>query len=251
MEKISNPHSSIDNQIKELTNISLNKKLESIFGFMANLIFIVFIFSCFFGWAILAVLLVFYLSWPLVSATSVENITTILSILNFLTPIFIITIIILLFVWGIYTMKWIYEKCNLIKRIQISITLLHEKLQDTLTIQEDISWIIILIHEIKENIRRIQIILKFHFLFSDSGKSKLKKIWLLSTDIALSILSNLRSDLQARIDEQQQSLEQAKSEVSEHIHWTTELNQISNLQRVRLNRQIEQFEELQRVLMKV
>ncbi|MDD2693949.1 MAG: hypothetical protein PHY14_03375 [Candidatus Gracilibacteria bacterium] len=67
----------------------------------------------------------------------------------------------------------------------------------------------------------------------------------------LHVLSNLRSDLQLRLEEQQKTLEQAKSEVEQNIHGTIELEQISELQQARLDKQIEQFEELQRVLVKV
>ncbi len=64
-------------------------------------------------------------------------------------------------------------------------------------------------------------------------------------------IQNLRSDLSIRLAEQQSALESAKSEVEKNITWTTELNQVSELQRARLDRQIEQFEELQRVLVKI
>lgn len=74
------------------------------------------------------------------------------------------------------------------------------------------------------------------------------------------ILNNLRSDLQIRLREQQQALEQAKSEV-EKLKQTPlaplltggfgkELNQVSELQQARLDWQIAQFEELQKVLIK-
>ena len=65
------------------------------------------------------------------------------------------------------------------------------------------------------------------------------------------ILTDLRSDLSIRLSEQQSTLESAKSEVEKNITWTTELESVSELQRARLDRQIEQFEELQRVLVKV
>ncbi len=67
----------------------------------------------------------------------------------------------------------------------------------------------------------------------------------------LLILTNLRSDLQLRLIEQQQTLEQAKSSLSTHVHWSDELGRVSELQRARLDKQIEQFEELQRVLVKI
>jgi hypothetical protein len=65
------------------------------------------------------------------------------------------------------------------------------------------------------------------------------------------ILTDLRSDLNIRLTEQQMVLESAKSEVDSNIKWTTELEQVSELQKIRLDKQIEQFEELQRVLVKV
>jgi hypothetical protein len=70
-------------------------------------------------------------------------------------------------------------------------------------------------------------------------------------DYFLFILSDLRSDLTIRLAEQQKTLEKAKNEIEQNIKWTSKLNQVSELQRARLDRQIEQFEELQRVLVKV
>ena len=67
----------------------------------------------------------------------------------------------------------------------------------------------------------------------------------------IDFIQNLRSDLQLRLEEQQKTLEQAKSEVEQNIHGTSELEQVSELQKARLDRQIEQFKELQRVLVKV
>lgn len=77
--------------------------------------------------------------------------------------------------------------------------------------------------------------------------------WLIDESIEwiLQILTNLRSDLSIRLTEQQSTLKSAKSEVEKNITWTTELNQVSELQKARLDRQIEQFEELKRVLVKV
>ena len=65
------------------------------------------------------------------------------------------------------------------------------------------------------------------------------------------ILTDLRSDLALHLAEQQKTLESAKSDVEKNISWTPELNAVSELQKSRLDRQIEQFEELQRVLVEV
>lgn len=67
----------------------------------------------------------------------------------------------------------------------------------------------------------------------------------------LNTLYHLQKRLWGKIEQQQSTLESAKFEVEKNIAWTTELNQISELQRARLDRQIEQFEELQRILVKV
>jgi hypothetical protein len=64
-------------------------------------------------------------------------------------------------------------------------------------------------------------------------------------------LLDLRSDLATRIIEQQSALESAKTEVENTITGTPELLAVSEAQQVRLERQIEQFEELQRVLVRV
>ncbi len=75
-------------------------------------------------------------------------------------------------------------------------------------------------------------------------------IWL-ETDFILLRLSDIHSDLSAEIEQQKQILESAKSEVEKNIKWTIELDSISDLQQVRIDRQIEQFEELQKILIKV
>ncbi len=67
----------------------------------------------------------------------------------------------------------------------------------------------------------------------------------------LLILTDLRSDLQIRLIEKQQTLKKAEVEIENNIYWTPELSQVSELQMARLDREIEQFEELQRVLVKV
>lgn len=86
------------------------------------------------------------------------------------------------------------------------------------------------------------------------GKRKLQwnLEWLYNyeSSIIYEFLKDLRSDLQIRLAEQQQTLQKAKSEVEDNIKGTTELNQVSELQQARLDWQIAQFEELQKVLIK-
>lgn len=90
-----------------------------------------------------------------------------------------------------------------------------------------------------------------HFWWQRKLQWNLEWLYINESFIIYELLRDLRSDLSIRLTEQQKTLEQAKSEVEKNIKWTTELNQVSELQRARLDRQIEQFEELQRVLVKV
>lgn len=88
-------------------------------------------------------------------------------------------------------------------------------------------------------------------IMKESTRKSMSNSFILITKWVLLTLTDLRSDLSIRLAEQKSTLKSAKSEVEKNITWTTELNQVSELQRTRLDRQIEQFEELQRVLVKV
>lgn len=94
--------------------------------------------------------------------------------------------------------------------------------------------------------------LLWNYAYSQNSEYLFKYLRLQDSQIShcIQILLNLKSDLTLNINEQQKSLKSAKSEVEENIQWTTELDQVSELQKTRLDKQIEQFEELQRVLVK-
>ncbi|MDD2745918.1 MAG: hypothetical protein PHU93_05250 [Candidatus Gracilibacteria bacterium] len=79
---------------------------------------------------------------------------------------------------------------------------------------------------------------------------KLKNLWILESQFLNQSLTKTRELLHKEMKRQQKTLEQAKSKVEENIHGTTELEQVSKLQQVRLDKQIEQFNKLQRVLAK-
>ncbi len=67
----------------------------------------------------------------------------------------------------------------------------------------------------------------------------------------IDILLDFKKDIQVHLTVQETYIKSARSEVTKHINWTDELNQVSELQVARLDRQIEQFEELQRILVMV
>lgn len=62
------------------------------------------------------------------------------------------------------------------------------------------------------------------------------------------VITDINSDLKIRIIQEAEILKQAKSEVSKNLTGTLELLEVSKTQKLRLDRQIEQFEELQKRL---
>lgn len=81
--------------------------------------------------------------------------------------------------------------------------------------------------------------------------SLIERIKIMEVEVMKWLLIDLRSDLQIRLNEQQKILESARSEFTDNIRWSSELAEVSELQKVRLDKQIEQFEELQKILVKV
>lgn len=100
------------------------------------------------------------------------------------------------------------------------------------------------------DMQKWQFLMKFLF-FIPQLSLRLKILWKKEIELFILILADTQSNLSIRLTEQQQTLESAKSEVEKNIVWSTELNQVSELQQARLDRQIEQFKELQRALVKV
>lgn len=140
---------------------------------------------------------------------------------------------------------WLMQLKRIFQKIENLIGIVNSKIELIQSINE----IIEKIDEINE--------LRWDLVRLDKKIQKSKSLrtnywWLIANTIdwILTIISDLRSDLQIRLAEQQQTLEQAKSEVEQTIKGSTELKQVSELQQARLDRQIAQFEELQRVLVK-
>jgi len=108
------------------------------------------------------------------------------------------------------------------------------------------------IEEIIEEMKSIQVMMTQDLLYLQQNELRIfEQIMQKEILFCNSILINLRSDLHFRLIEQQSTLTEAKSELEANVKGTTELNSISELQQARLNRQIEQFEELQRVLTRI
>jgi hypothetical protein len=145
--------------------------------------------------------------------------------------------------------NWLIKKRNLIFQEILSANKYFQKnlknIDEIGTVLEKIDHMNILLGKMKRNL------LFTDMLYSDKIHEEQFSIFKKELLLLLKYMQNLRSDLSIRLTEQQQSLESAKSEVEENIQWTTELKQVSELQKIRLDKQIEQFEELQRVLVKI
>ncbi len=167
-------------------------------------------------------------------SVTLENIFSRLDYLGF--------ILVFLFFIGIF---YYHKRRSFFQRWKTFLTILDNKIDDLDTIQIIISKNL----EIRKIVLEIQT-LKFldKIFFVRYNYSNILNI-LLST--LLEYLTDLRSDLATRLTEQQQILESAKSEVEKNITGTLDLLAVSELQKTRLDRQIEQFEELQRVLVRV
>lgn len=234
---------SIKQEIKKLTNIDFNKTIKFGIDFLTRIFTGIWFIS---GW-FLGAFLSTKLPEILLKTNNLMNFNYLNSIDGFIVPLSIL-------VWTM--LGWILSilieiQLDIPFKLKRQVLSLYEKLENTNNYRENIDELQILCENIYKNTRAIRKLLSINFLFTKEGKEKIQQLWILVTNITLSLLTDLRSDLSIRLTEQQQTLESAKSEVKNNITWTPELNQVSELQRARLDRQIEQFEELQRVLVKV
>ncbi len=78
----------------------------------------------------------------------------------------------------------------------------------------------------------------------------LKEYIVESIKFALVVLRDIYDDMKIGLKKKRYLLLGAKSSLSS-VSWTPELTQVSEIQRTRLDRQIEQFEALQRILTKI
>lgn len=145
-----------------------------------------------------------------------------------------------------YVSSWIFADIRIILLLK-ELEKFNESWKDTKLKIQKIDEILSWIESIHKHLYALPV-LKNYAYTKDS-----KYLFLQKTEIEFfhKILTDFRSDLQIRLVEQQKTLEQAKSEVQETIKGTIELEQVSELQQARLDRQIEQFEELQKILVKV
>lgn len=239
---------SIEEEIGRLTNINVNETTKILGNFMLIALFFI---TCIL-WVVVGVVIVFILMF---------FVWTILSLLNwFFTGNFMYSgnmdvlwnifpfIVFCCIIYGQYLYIRLLNKLNILSWLREGVLLLYKKLTNTTGIIENIEELSLLIQDILKQTQTIRRLLFFRFFFTKSGKEKLQRLWILATHIAMRALQDIRSDLQIRLNEQIKTLEQAKWEVKKNIGGTSELEQVAELQRSRLDKQVEQFEQLQKTL---
>lgn len=147
---------------------------------------------------------------------------------------------------------WIYlfiqPLSTLIKNIKENIIHLHESIYSDIEKTQDIDEILSKVSKIFLLQKRLLWIFNILKTINSRSLSMYSKIIKESSKWILYILSDLSSDLSIKITQQQTLVKKAKSDVEKNLSWTPELLQVSEAQKIRLDRQTEQFENLQKSL---
>ena len=159
-----------------------------------------------------------------------------------------LNILLIAFILGItvgpYIDFWITSLIDKFKEIDKNlINIQNTSLEETLVISEDIAQIIQSILSTKKNLYLIVISVMNNINLDSYLDTKILEM--------LHILWILKDNLKGGIDSQIQVLKSSKEELIENFSKTKEYSHIATTQSVRLDQQISQFEELQKVLVKI
>lgn len=150
---------------------------------------------------------------------------------------------------------WIYlfiqPLSTLIKNIKENIIHLHESIYSDIEKTQDIDEIVSKVSEIFLLQKRLLKIFNILKTINSWSLQIYSKIIEESSKWILYILSDLSSDLSVKITQQQILIKKGESEVDKNLSWTPELLAVSEAHKLRLDRQIEQFEELKKRLEKI
>lgn len=88
----------------------------------------------------------------------------------------------------------------------------------------------------------------FLFFLTQKTNKKSKRYFQLVQENIMKILKDLQTQVKIQMNIQEGKLKQAKYEVEKNLKGTSELLRVSEAQKLKIDRQIEQFEELQKRL---
>lgn len=229
------PPELIESQIRKLTTLQLNKFTKSIWWILFMILFFLLVI-----WGGLLWLLWAIISILVLSAFWLQSIASYSWLLILL--------------WIVYaplkTFK-ILEKNDPFRALPNNTLKIYKIFQETPFSVEKIDTIIALIDSTRQEVISLHKFEKFWFLFSQKSRINIIELKSLIFPIIYAILRDLQKDIFHHTEVQISKLQKAKSTVEQNITGTIELEQVSELQKARLNSQIEQFEELQRVLVRV
>ncbi len=89
------------------------------------------------------------------------------------------------------------------------------------------------------------------YFYSDRIHEEQKIIFKNEILFLIGILRDLKKDLSVRLSEQESLLHEAKRKVKKHLDTLPELEDTKRVQEMRLDSQIQEFEKLQKILVKV
>ncbi len=148
------------------------------------------------------------------------------------------------------SMKYI-KTFSLFSLLQKKTISLYTTYKDTHSSVQDINAILNTTEEIYSTLKFVRVMRRLSFLFTKNSKTKIQDLFKTVTDITYTILKDLKDDLHTNIRIQIKDLKNAQSQIKNSISVDNDLTHISHLQETRLDKQIEKFEWLRKVLIKV
>lgn len=234
-------------KIIDLCNLEINHSAE----FLSRMMRFLLVFLSVIVWFISGLFLVMILIWMYVflSALSSPSLSASFStndypFLHQILPPLIFWIPLL---WWFLFNKWI-ASINIFKKLRYHALTLYSLSKENTKTPADIENILKQSQKIKHTISFIMNVWRLKFIFSSASKWQIKELISITTSLGYISLTQLRSDLQFQLREQQKTLEWAKLEIETYLVGSQEILKISELQKIRLDRQIEQFEKLQQRL---
>lgn len=172
-----------------------------------------------------------------------ENMNVFINCITFAPLVSILVLIIFAF---------ITEKTNWwLKIIEESINILSLKMENVITTREKLEEILKRLNEIHHLISMLwKTLWWYSFLWSRKNYIFIKENLSLKNKLLLSWIRELRIDIEENIAEQTSILQWWKTRLK-NISDTEHMSEIQALQSTRLDHQIKQFEELQKVLVKI
>lgn len=240
-----------ENIIQELTEIELNnffKNLWVIFLFLSGVStlvlsfvigIILFIFFFF--------LLLFIGGFTKYLLTGNGDISGTYNILSY----FIIPFIIFSEVYGFRMLEKILNKINILEHIRKDAIELYRTYRQTLQKTEWVEEILTLLEDIQTKLFSIKKLLWFRFLFSKSGREKLKTLLSFVVHIALDAIKDLKENLSLSLVSKQRDSMEAIANLHLDSYGNEDLKKIVETQSIRLESQKEQFENLQKILVRI